>query len=260
MVRLGEHFMRNERSRHSEWLQQRRWFIKSRQDHKQRMEAENKLDSDILAIASEVVMATQIQLQKFDVQLDEYDEAVVFALMENQTWLDEIDRRIANVDARLADLFADANFMEDGRRVFLTADRTQAYDEFGVEVGSAEYDYDLFAENLKPVDPYIEILQERGELFQAKVEALEVRERIYEFEELVGEAREETASGEMTKDRLDELSAELDNLMPPEVGMFVPDHEAPTDDLDLKSEPASPANTTADRTTNISITLPQLTQ
>ena len=195
MVRLDEHFKRDERGRHSEWLQQRRWFIKSRQDHKQRVEAENKLDDDILATASEVVIATQIQMKEFEVKLDEYDEAVVFALMENQALLDEIDRRIANVDARLAGLFADANVMEDGRRVFLTADRAQAYDEFGDEVSDEEYEYSNFSENFTAVDPHIAELKERGELFQAKDVALEARANIHEIENALGEARDETANG-----------------------------------------------------------------
>ena len=64
----------------------------------------------------------------------------------------------------------------------------------------------------------------------------------------------------MTKDRLDELSAELDDLMPPEVGMHVSGYEAPSEDLISKPETGSPANPVADTANNTHIALPQLTQ
>ena len=36
MVKLGEHFASDDRSRHSEWLRQQQWFIKARQDNQRR--------------------------------------------------------------------------------------------------------------------------------------------------------------------------------------------------------------------------------
>lgn len=38
MMALREHFSRNDRSRHSEWLRQRKWFIKARQDQERKEE------------------------------------------------------------------------------------------------------------------------------------------------------------------------------------------------------------------------------
>lgn len=256
MVRLSEHFERKEQSHHSDWVKQQRWFIKSRQDKKQRADAEQKHDDEVLASAIEAVIATQTQLQGFEVRLDEYDESIVAALMDNQILLDEIGQRLMDVEADLAPLFDDPhanNVMDDGRRVFLTADRSQAYDEIGQEIGSEEYDYDLFGADAAPVDPYIGHLKLRGELIQSRTEALEARQNIYEFEESVADARLESTSGEMTQDRLEELSAELDDLMPPEIGIHMSGYEPPAEALNLTSEFAKPARPLVEPLVNAAI-------
>lgn len=242
MVQLSKHFGSDEHSRHSEWLRQQSWFIKSRREQEKKQEASEKLDEDILDAATEAVLATEFEIAEFEEQLDIYDEASVKALMENQALLDEIERHLANVNERLAPLFAsgDAQFMDDGRRVFLTADRNQAYDEFGSEISNEEYGYDLFPADHEAVDPYISDLKLRGELIQTRDEALEARQGIHDFEAKVNEAKEELQSGKMTQDRLEELSADLDDLMPPEVGMHLPDYEPPVDAIKPTSEFMTP--------------------
>jgi len=42
MVKLGEHFASDDRSRHSEWLRQQKWFIKARQDNQRRDTVESR--------------------------------------------------------------------------------------------------------------------------------------------------------------------------------------------------------------------------
>lgn len=59
MVKLGEHFASDDRSRHSEWLRQQRWFIKARQDNQRRDDIVEKQDDNFAAFAGEVIMATQ---------------------------------------------------------------------------------------------------------------------------------------------------------------------------------------------------------
>lgn len=263
MMKLGEHFERKGQSHQSDWLKQQRWFIKSRQDQKQRDDAANKTEDGILATAVEVVIATQIQMQIFEAQLDEYDESIVAALMENQILLNEIERRLAKVEADLSPLFNNPNannVMDDGRRIFLTADRNQAYDEFGKEVSNDEYDYGNFNDDFVAVDPYISDLKKRGDLIRLKTEALEAREGIHAFEDRVNEARQEAENGEMTEERLDELSAELDDLMPPEVGELMSDYELPSKMISLKSEFAAPARPLLDRAANMPVIVPQNVQ
>lgn len=91
MGALVEHFKSDDRSRHSDWLQQQRWFIKARQDHQRREEIADRSEDGVAALASEVVMATQAQIKSFEVKLDSYDEATVVALMENQDLIDAVE-------------------------------------------------------------------------------------------------------------------------------------------------------------------------
>ncbi|WP_297339339.1 hypothetical protein [Pseudophaeobacter sp.] len=100
MVALGEHFNSEDRSRHSEWLRQQRWFIKARHDHQHRQEIADKLEDGVTSLAAEVVMASQSQIKSFEVKLDSYDEATVMALMENQELIDAVQDRIASMLAR----------------------------------------------------------------------------------------------------------------------------------------------------------------
>ncbi|MGJ8530187.1 hypothetical protein [Maritalea sp.] len=91
MIRLNEHFKADVRHRHTEWLRQQRWFIKSRQAKLRSDEAADKAEQALTAFAAEVIMATEIQIQQFNTKLDCYDEATVAALMDNQVLLDQLN-------------------------------------------------------------------------------------------------------------------------------------------------------------------------
>jgi len=185
MIQLASHFRSDDSRRHSEWLRQQQWFIKARHEQERREKLEDKLDDDLAAFAAEVVMATEIQLRAFETRLDRYDEATVTALMENTEALEAVRER-------LDDFLTRAFVMDDGRRVFLTEDRLQAFDEFGAEVTQDELDFDVVPDGLptwEEVQPNI--------LLEQRLTA--EREDILEYQAKLDKAREKTTDGEISE-------------------------------------------------------------
>lgn len=203
MVKLGEHFASDDRSRHSEWLRQQQWFIKARQDNQRRDTIEDKAEQDASAFATAVVMATPIQIVEFEIKLDSYDEAIVTALMENQELLDAVRNEITA-------MLSQAYVLEDGRRVFKTEDGTQVFDEFGAEVQADEVDPLQIDDSL----PTWEAFSAKNDLEQT-LEA--ERAQIFEFQEKVDAARDQVAEGDISEADLDALDADLLDTMPPAV-------------------------------------------
>lgn len=230
MVALGEHFNSEDRSRHSDWLRQQRWFIKARHDHQNRQEIADKLEDAVTSLAAEAVMATSSQIKSFEVKLDSYDAATITALMENQELKDAVQDRIAEMLTR-------AYLMEDGRRVFKTEDGTQVFDEFGVEVLAEELDPDLIDDNRPTYEAYAADMD--------ALAALEAeRTQILEFQERVDAAREDIAKGEISESELEDLDADLLDAMPPAVRVHVPGLETTTPQANRSPEafhqPAAP--------------------
>lgn len=212
MIQLGEHFKTDDRSRHSDWLRQQRWFIKSKHEQVRRDDIADKQEQSMLSLAGDVMMATEIQIEKFKVELDVYDEATVKALMENRQALDL-------VNAQLEDMLERAYVMEDGRRVFKTEDGTQVFDESGKEISRDELEFD----RITPDMPTWEAFSEGVE----RLDNLETeRGQILEFQEKVDAARERVADGKITKEELDDLGSELSNATPASVKRHMPGFDA----------------------------------
>ena len=131
--------------------------------------------------------------------------------MENQEQLDL-------VRARLDAMLAQAYVLEDGRRVFRTEDGTQVFDEFGQEVGADEID----PAQIDPSLPTWEAFSADLELEQALQKE---REAIIEYQDRLDDAREQIADGEISEAELEELDADLADLMPPSVRQNVPGME-----------------------------------
>jgi len=209
MIKLGEHFRRDDRSRHSGQFQQKRWFIKARQDQERRDVLEDRAEANFTAFATAVVVATQIEIEEFTARLDTYDEATVKALMENQETLDLINDQLSKMLER-------AYVMEDGRRLFKTEDGMQVFDETGQEVTRGELDFDLITPDMPSWESYQPILTESQRLNAE-------RDQILEFQGKVDAAREKVADVKMTKDDLDDLDAELADAVPPSVKAHLPE-------------------------------------
>jgi len=242
MIQLGEHFRSDDRSRHSEWLRRRQWFIKARRDNARQEAITDKLEDEVLSLAAEATMATEIQIEEFEVKLDTYDEAIVISLMENQGRLDEISRRLAEVEMRIQDMLTCAYVMEDGRRVFLTEDQTQAFDESGTEVTSDEFDFGLVPKSNPTWETIMKARSEKDTLLEDYKAANMERKNILAFQEKVDAARERVADGEISKDELDDLGAELSEATPASVKKHTPGFSAADSALAIKAAFAANAN------------------
>jgi len=211
LLQLGDHFRSVDGRQRSDWERLQRQFARNRseQEHKERLE--DRQEEQILAFATEAIAATEAQLKQFAAKLDSYEEATVVALMENQERLDA-------VQARIALMLDEAYVLEDGRRVFKTEDGTQVFDEFGVEVSADEVDFDLIGPDRPTWEAYS---AGRAEELALTTE----REQLLDFQERLDEAREEIAAGEISEAELNELDAELAELMPASVRMHVPGME-----------------------------------
>jgi len=200
MIQLGEHFRSDEKSRHSDWLRRRQWFIKARRDQVRKADMADRQADEMISLAAETIMATEIQIEEFKVKLDTYDEATVIALMENQEQLDAINAQIFAMLER-------AYVMEDGRRVFKTEDGEQVFDEFGKEVTRDELDFDRITPDMPTWEAFSEASEIRKILETEKTQILE-------FQGKVDAARERIADGSISKDELDDLDAELAEAVP----------------------------------------------
>ena len=220
MINLGSHFSHVDKRR-SELAHQRKWFIKAKQDHQKREDHADKLEDDLTAFVVEAITATEIQIREFEVKLDKYDAAVVTALMENQKQLDI-------VNAEIEEILSQAYVMEDGRRVFKTEDGTQVFDEFDQFVSREELDYDLIGPERPTLESYRQKIYSRDGLEAKREELLTVQKKL-------DETRERVSEGGHTQEDLEEMDAELQDLLPDDVKTHVTGVETPTATKDLTS-------------------------
>ncbi len=256
LIQLMHHFGNDARFSGSEEARRKQWFIKARQDQKLRedMTKEAAATTNVTAFAVTTVMATEAQIDAFELKLDRYDEATTAALMENQVEYEALQKRMIEIESRLEGIWQHANIMSDGRRVFLNADRTQAYDEFGAEVSEEEYAYDQFKPDHRPVDSFLDHLKERGAIRGAMADNRASREKIHEFDELKNSHREEIAKGGVTEERLNEMDDELLDAMPPEVVRHLSADATLSNAPDAKSNFTANANPAALTKTGAAIT------
>jgi len=217
MIRLSDHFANKERNRHSEQLRQKQWFIKARQDREHREMLEDRMDENLAAFATSVIVASELDILHVVAKLDVYDEAVIKALEKNRIATDELMLQLADVDVRIQSMLDRAYVMEDGRRVFLTRDRTQAFDEHGTEVPRNELDFDLVPHTTPTWEDVSTAISERNEIRQDYDRLTQERADILEFQEKVDAARDRITEGSMAKSELDDLDAELADAVPPSV-------------------------------------------
>lgn len=221
MIRLGEHFRRDDTHRHSRWLRQQRWFLKAREDRERKEKLADKQEKDLDTVVIEIVMAETFEIEAFEAKLDAYDAAIIEALIDNQGQLDA-------VNARIQDMLERAYVMEDGRRVFKTEDGTQVFDEFGTAASGDEIDFEAISNDKPTWEAYSAKLANKDDL------ELE-REQLFESQKKVDQARDAISDGEIPRDELDELDADLLDAMPSSVRAHIPG-------LEPEDGPASPAS------------------
>ena len=245
MIQLRAHFRNGELGRYQEQERRRRHADRaSENDQKRKEQAADELDSDLFASAMTTIPATSEQIAAFSVKLDgfedrlnSYDEATVAALMESEADLAKIDESLMLVETALQDMLKKAHVMDDGRRIFLTPEGTEAIDEFGAQVPLEAIDLDAVPPQAYIADQYLENLRLEDELLDARVDKAREIEAIHRFDERLQHAREthgdmkhRIEEGGLSQDDLDALEADLDQLdrdllqnMPVSVRKHVPD-------------------------------------
>lgn len=228
MIGLTDHFGSSDRNRHSEWLRQRQWFIKAKNQHARREDIAEKLEDGLTALAVEVVMANEAQLRQFETRLadyearldeyyaklDAYDEAVTRALIERL-------ERLHLLEARHAELLTNAFVLEDGRKVFKSEDGTFVVDEAGEQLDADEIDPALIPDGYTTAEEFTASLDaienEKAEidaLHQAQSEIDAGREKSGQAREKLDDAKDALNEDGITVQDLEDLEAELDEAMP----------------------------------------------
>jgi len=242
LVQLVEHFGNDSRFGNTEAAQRRQWFIKAKQDNARREELLDQAEDTMLATAAIVAQATEIQIVEFEAQLDQYDQATIKALNENRIRIDEVKARLEELDVQIQDMLARAYVMDDGRRVFLTEDRKQAFDQDGNEITPDELDFDLIGSDRPSWESYSGATEEAN-IVERELERLEQeRQEIHDFQDKVDAARDRLDEGDITKDELDALDAELADAMPLSVRKHTSGFDTTENAPDLKTNFTAPAN------------------
>lgn len=200
----------------------RKMAHKTRQDERQhaqhRKERDKKDEGHVFEAIVLSDLASAERIAAFQNRLDDLDRATIEALEENE-------RQLAQARAARDAILAQAYVLEDGRRVFRTADGSAVIDEHGNPVGADVVDPDEIPhsaptwEDFLPTDePYKRLQEERAALL--------------EFQEKLDEMREALAAGEITEDQLKEMEAALIADMPAAVRAQLPAHDAAAQHLD----------------------------
>jgi hypothetical protein len=228
MIQLAQHFRSDLSDRHSEWLRQRQWFIKAKVDQEKREDAAEKAEADFAAFAAEIIVATDIQLRKFqtrlaqfevkldnyDAKLDVYDEAVTRALIEQLERMDVLK-------AAHSEILDNAYVLENGRRVFKSEDGTFVVDEFGANVEEDIVDPETIPAGYSSADVLLkslsnldEVQSEIDALHQAQSEIDVARERSSNARDLLKQGKVLAETEGVTVGALNENESELDAAVP----------------------------------------------
>lgn len=206
----------------AEAAQRQQWFIKARQDQKRRDEMAEEAADELMAAGIAVVMATETQLADFRTKLDLRDAATIEALNENRIRLENAQQLLLESEARIQHMLDRAYVLEDGRRVFLTEDRSQAFDEFGNEVSQYAFDFDAVPYNAPTYAAYAEQVEIEKELRAQEHALTNERQDILDYQEKLDGVRDRIADGNITESELDELDANLLDAMPVSVRRHMP--------------------------------------
>lgn len=187
--------------RGSYWARQSRLFEQNRRREAQKEQLEEREEAHLASFTASISIASEIQVRTFKTQLENLETATVQALMTNQEELEE-------VRARIQHMLSNAHVLNDGRRVFLTENGTQVFDEHGEELDPEE----IAPAEIDPALPTWEDYKAERDLEHSLIAE---RKELLTFQEKLDKAREELDLGEISEARLAELEAELENLAPP---------------------------------------------
>ena len=211
------------RALHSENLSKERekWFIVARDQREHQELKADKSEEAFMELVASVILATEIEIQKFQAKLDTYDEATVKALMENTKLFEAINEKIQ-------ENLKHAHTLEDGTRVYKSEDGTWGVNEHGQRFDGDTHDMETI--------PSTKVTAEEAEAdFRTRDMLQRERTEILEFQEKSDHARERSNSDDFTKEELDELDKELESEMPMAVKRQMTDYD-PSQETNLKSD------------------------
>lgn len=242
MFHLRTHFKDGAALSDLEVKRREQWFIKARQENIRRDQIADKAEETLFeTVAAIVVAASVAEISAAQAKIYRYDEATIKAFSENQIAMDEAKELLANIELHIQQMLGRAYVMDDGRRVFLTVDRAQAFDEHGVEVLPDELDFDLVPPDAPTWESFSGALDAQATARQ-EYEALEAeRQAILDFQEKADAAGERLADGDISTAELDDLDTELSQAMPPSVRKHISGFETADNAPDLKTNFAKPS-------------------
>lgn len=246
-IHLRAHFRQRADRSKIEALRRKQWFVKAQRDDIRRDKIADQAEETLLeTVTAIVVAASAARIKSSQARIYQYDEATIKAFQENQIAMDEAKDLLAQIELHIQQMLGCAYVMDDGRRVFLTEDRTQAFDEFGVEVMPDELDFDLVSPDAPTWESYSSGLEAQTTARQG-IEALEVeRQAILDFQEKVDAAGERISDSDISEAELDDLDAELSEAMPPSIRKHVPGFDTTDNAADLQSEFSKPPQPAAE--------------
>jgi len=226
MLRLMDDF--ELRASRSEMLHEERekWFIAAREQKERQDLKADKSEEAFVEFATSAILATEMEVKKFQAKLDVYDEATVKALMENQEALDLLQ-------VQIDDMLSSAHRLDDGTRVFKSEDGTWAVDEHGNRLNNDTHDVDQIPDTKHSAEEYLDSHEQKNQLMNE-------RQEILDYQEMLDGARERSNSDDFTKEELDALDKELEADMPMAIKRQMPDYD-PSQETSLKSDFAATA-------------------
>ncbi|MCV6575106.1 MAG: hypothetical protein OIF58_05160 [Cohaesibacter sp.] len=193
-IQLSENFLRRARLKRDQEFHLQR----ERQQTKDRQERHDQDDN--LDILLTVAMATEQEVAVFRARLDDYEERATKHILALQR---KLDQEMVEKNAMLDQAY----ILDDGRRVFKIHDEQRVIDEFGQDVSP-----DIIVPDEVPNH------HPDGKLFIGTLNSLskthEALEKTIKFRDRVNEMQDEVDQGKISKDRLQELEQEFEDIMP----------------------------------------------
>jgi len=211
MINLATSFKQKDTAHNTETLRRQRWYIAFREEQKRKEKLEAEAEDALSDFASAVILAQPEQIFEFNQKLDRYDEATVKALMENTEALERIEKQIQ-------EQLKHAHVMEDGRKIFKSADGTWAVDQNGHKLDPQKDDLDLIPQTVVTAEDF---LQTNDELKRLQKE----HQEILDYQEKLDHARDRADKDNFSQDELDTLEQELETSMPQAVQEQLPDYK-----------------------------------
>lgn len=228
MIQLAQHFRDHPTKRHSEWLRQRQWFIKAKEQQEKREQAADRAEEELFAMAADVVLASNAQIAEFEARLDGYDARLnayeakldVYDAAVAQALMESVER-LARLEEEHRRLVERGFTAPNGQKVFKSEDGTFVVDQAGQLVGEDVITPPQIPDGLPTAEQVRGIVagidaekDHQRELHQAQKDIDEAREKLSTARETLEEGRELAGKDGLTVREIEDFEAEMDAAMP----------------------------------------------